>query len=103
MSNQMYRKSTIGEGLTAALDELVKNKSISPMLAIKILCQFDTSIQEALQGLVKSKCTFKGHLHTYRFCDNVWTFILEEATFKVDGEEHKADRVKIVARDARSS
>lgn len=55
------------------------------------------SIAEALSAKVKAKVTFKacnepwvkhdyvlmqGHLHTYRFCDNVWTFLLEDTTFK---------------------
>ncbi|KAK1566602.1 hypothetical protein Q3G72_028922 [Acer saccharum] len=37
---------------------------------------------EALETQVKSKVSIKGHLHTYRFCDNVWTFILQNALFK---------------------
>lgn len=43
----------------------------------------------------------QGHLHTYRFCDNVWTFILENASFKTENELQSVDRVKIVACDAK--
>eukprot|EP00246_Nothoceros_aenigmaticus_P012971 TRINITY_DN4238_c0_g1_i1.p1 TRINITY_DN4238_c0_g1~~TRINITY_DN4238_c0_g1_i1.p1 ORF type:complete len:107 (+),score=11.21 TRINITY_DN4238_c0_g1_i1:137-457(+) len=98
---ELYRKSSIGMGLTEALDELVINGSLSPLLAVKVLMQFDKSMQDALQARVKSKTNFKGHLHTYRFCDNVWTFILEKATFKTDSDVQTVDRVKIVACDAK--
>ncbi|KAL2608227.1 hypothetical protein R1flu_026800 [Riccia fluitans] len=100
-SYELYRKSSIGMSLTDALDELVTNGTISPLLAVKVLMQFDKSMNEALQQRVKSKTTFKGHLHTYRFCDNVWTFILENALFKTDNEIQHVDRVKIVACDAK--
>ncbi|KAL3676144.1 hypothetical protein R1sor_026092 [Riccia sorocarpa] len=100
-SYELYRKSSIGMSLTDALDELVTNGTISPLLAVKVLMQFDKSMNEALQQKVKSKTTFKGHLHTYRFCDNVWTFILENALFKTDNEIQQVERVKIVACDAK--
>ncbi|XP_024396064.1 transcription initiation factor IIA subunit 2 isoform X2 [Physcomitrium patens] len=83
-SYELYRKSSIGMSLTDALDELVTNGTISPLLAVKVLMQFD-----------------RGHLHTYRFCDNVWTFILEQASFKTDNDVTAVDRVKIVACDAK--
>jgi hypothetical protein len=43
----------------------------------------------------------QGHLHMYRFCDNVWTFLLENASFKTNNEVTVVDRVKIVACDAK--
>lgn len=43
----------------------------------------------------------QGHLHTYRFCDNVWTFILQDATFKNEGNQENVGRVKIVACDSK--
>lgn len=33
--------------------------------------QFDASFLKALQTKVSMRTTFKGHLDTYRFCDNV--------------------------------
>ena len=43
-------------------------------------------------------------LSTYRFCDNVWTFLLKDVEFKQQGQEVcRADKVKIVACDAKSS
>jgi transcription initiation factor TFIIA small subunit len=43
----------------------------------------------------------QGHLHTYRFCDNVWTFILTDATFKSDEITETLSKVKIVACDSK--
>jgi len=100
-SYELYRKSSIGMSLTDALDELVTNGTISPLLAVKVLMQFDKSMNDALSTKVKVKTSFKGHLHTYRFCDNVWTFILENASFKTDNDVLAVDRVKIVACDAK--
>ncbi|EGC38103.1 transcription initiation factor IIA gamma chain [Dictyostelium purpureum] len=97
---ELYRRSSVGEALTDTLEELLMNQYISSSLYQKILSQFDKSINEALSNTVKSKTTFKGNLHTYRFCDNVWTFILDNASFKTDGVEVKVKRVKIVACDA---
>ncbi|KAK6773167.1 hypothetical protein RDI58_028405 [Solanum bulbocastanum] len=42
-----------------------------------------------------------GHLHTYRFCDNVWTFILQDALFKSEECQETVNRVKIVACDSK--
>lgn len=46
-------------------------------------------------------CTLQGHLNTYRFCDNVWTFVLERVEFREVGEVVKADKVKVVACDGK--
>lgn len=43
----------------------------------------------------------QGHLHTYRFCDNVWTFILQDALFKNEDSQENVGRVKIVACDSK--
>lgn len=40
----------------------------------------------------------QGHLDTYRFCDEVWTFIIKDVKFKLDNTNTvEAERVKIVA------
>jgi transcription initiation factor TFIIA small subunit len=44
---------------------------------------------------------FQGHLHTYRFCDNVWTFILTEACFKNEETTEQVGKAKIVACDCK--
>ncbi|TVU37022.1 hypothetical protein EJB05_18988, partial [Eragrostis curvula] len=98
---ELYRRSTIGTCLTETLDDLVSSGAVSPELAIQVLVQFDKSMTEALEAQVKSKVTLKGHLHTYRFCDNVWTFILTDATFKSDEISETLSKVKIVACDSK--
>ncbi|KAI4308659.1 hypothetical protein L6164_031714 [Bauhinia variegata] len=98
---ELYRRSTIGMCLTETLDEMVQNGTLSPELAIQVLVQFDKSMTEALETQVKSKVSIKGHLHTYRFCDNVWTFILQDAVFKTEDNQENVGRVKIVACDSK--
>jgi len=41
----------------------------------------------------------QGHLDTYRFCDEVWTFIIKDVHFKLENNtvQVDAERVKIVA------
>lgn len=42
--------------------------------------------------------TVQGHLDTYRFCDEVWTFLIKDVNFKLDnGATVSADKVKIVS------
>lgn len=76
---------------------------ITPELAAKVLLQFDKSINQALATKVKSRLTFKAaKLNTYRFCDNVWTFMLNDVEFREVQEITKIDKVKIVACDGKS-
>ncbi|OAY62646.1 Transcription initiation factor IIA subunit 2, partial [Ananas comosus] len=98
---ELYRRSSIGMCLTETLDEMVSNGTLSPELAIQVLVQFDKSMTDALENQVKTKVSIKGHLHTYRFCDNVWTFILQDAMFKSDEMQEQVGRVKIVACDSK--
>lgn len=41
-------------------------------------------------------------MDTYRFCDNVWTFMLSDVEFKETQEMTKVDKLKIVACDGKS-
>jgi hypothetical protein len=44
----------------------------------------------------------QGHLDTYRFCDEVWTFIIKDINFKLDNAVNlQSDRIKIVAMNAK--
>ncbi|XP_068667630.1 transcription initiation factor IIA subunit 2-like [Aristolochia californica] len=98
---ELYRRSTIGMCLTETLDQMFSNGTLSPELAIQVLVQFDKSMTEALETQVKSKVSIKGHLHTYRFCDNVWTFILQDAFFKNEEIQENIASMKIVACDSK--
>ncbi|KAJ2079386.1 Transcription initiation factor IIA subunit 2 [Coemansia sp. RSA 988] len=98
---ELYRTSTLGTALTDSLDELIQAGHITPQLAIQVLEQYDKSIAEALSNKVKAKAVIKGDLRTYRFCDDVWTFIIKNPSFKFDHETATADKIKIVACNAR--
>lgn len=72
-------------------------------MACKVLLQFDKSINQTLATRVKSRITFKASkLNTYRFCDNVWTFMLNDVEFREVQEITRIDKVKIVACDGKS-
>ncbi|WVQ69242.1 transcription initiation factor IIA subunit 2 [Kwoniella sp. B9012] len=99
---EFYRGSSIGTALTDALDELITQGDIPPQLAMRVLQQFDKSLTECLQKGVKNKTTVKGHLATYRLCDDVWTFVIKDPQFKMEGvgagaETVTAPKIKIVA------
>lgn len=77
---------------------------ITPQLAFKVLLQFDKCINNALNQKVKARVTFKANkLNTYRFCDNVWTLMLNDVEFREVHEFEKVDKIKIVACDGKSS
>ena len=104
MAYTLYRDTTLGNTLQEALDELLQIQMLSPSLALKILIQFDRSIYSALNTRVKNKLTFRaGKLNTYNFCDDVWTFKLDDVEFKEATELGTIDHIKIVACDAKSS
>ena len=95
---ELYRRSSLGGALTDTLDSLITERRIEPQLAMKILLNFDKAVADSLTEKVKSRLTFKGHLDTYRFCDDVWTFIIKDINFKLDNSNQvHADRVKIVS------
>jgi transcription initiation factor TFIIA small subunit len=45
----------------------------------------------------------QGSLDTYRFCDEVWTFLIKNVSFKMEngGQTVTADKVKIVSCNAK--
>ncbi|KAL8931016.1 MAG: hypothetical protein Q9208_000118 [Pyrenodesmia sp. 3 TL-2023] len=95
---ELYRRSSIGWTLIDSLDELVHLGRIEPQLAMKILQNFDKIVTDVLADKVKARLTFKGHLDTYRFCDEVWTFLIKDVTFKLDNQSPiQADKIKIVS------
>jgi len=84
--------------LTDSLDELITSGAITPQLAMKVLQQFDKSLADTMVKQVKTKTTLKGHLKTYRLCDDVWTFIVKNPSFKMESNEMvQAQKIKIIA------
>jgi transcription initiation factor TFIIA small subunit len=82
-----------------------RGDSFSLRGALSLMCAPDRrplqSMSEALATRVRTRFTFKGHLHTYRLVDNVWTFLLEDTTFRSDTDVVTVDLVKIVACEER--
>jgi len=104
MSYRLYRNTTLGHTLQEALDELMQMQMLSANLAIRVLLQFDRSINSALSNRVRQKVNFKAEiLNTYRFCDNVWTLMLNNVEFRDLPELTRVEREKIVACDAKSA
>ena len=61
-----------------SLYELMQYGQLPPSLAQQVLLQFDKAVNEALGTRVRNKVVFHSEkLSTYRFCDNVWTFLLK--------------------------
>ncbi|SCV03648.1 LAME_0H12112g1_1 [Lachancea meyersii CBS 8951] len=100
---ELYRRSTVGATLVDALDTLISDGRIEASLAMKVLGTFDRVVAETLKDKTQSKLTFKGHLDTYRFCDDVWTFIIKNCSVKLEQTEDAqgntvvVDKVRIVA------
>lgn len=68
-------------------------------LAMKVLHQYDRTMSHSLGGKVRNRYSFKGHLKVYRFCDNVWSFVIEDVEMK-DNHSHemiRTQKLKIVA------
>ncbi|KAF4792817.1 BCL2/adenovirus E1B protein-interacting protein 2 isoform B [Turdus rufiventris] len=80
-----------------------KSQQITPQLALQVLLQFDKAINAALAQRVRNRVNFRGSLNTYRFCDNVWTFVLNDVEFREVTELVKVDKVKIVACDGKNT
>ncbi|KIW00432.1 hypothetical protein, variant [Verruconis gallopava] len=99
---ELYRRSSIGTALTDALDTFITDGRMEPQVALKVLATFDRVVAEVLAEKVKARLSFKGHLDTYRFCDEVWTFIIKDITFKLENSTNlHSDKIKIVAMNAK--
>lgn len=103
--------------MTDTLDDLINDGLLDPQMALKVLAQFDLSVALALKEKVKSRAVLKGHLNVYRFCDDVWTFVVEGVTFRylkhflfppvqtnfrLDNETIIVDKMKVVACSAKN-
>ena len=82
---EIYRSTTIGTTLDETLDELVHRQVISPSIVDYILNIFDKIISEKLisqpiKGKKESSLILKGHLLSYRSCDQVWTLLFDSLT-----------------------
>lgn len=101
--HQVYRQTTLGITLQAALDEIIAREKLPEHLAGRCMIQFDRCLSNAFKNKVKTILTFKSaHLKTYRYCDSIWTLIFEDTEFRNVQETIRVDKLKIVACDGRS-
>lgn len=104
MSYQVYRETTLGQTLQDTLDEMIATSRMNDRVAARVLHEFDKAISLALEQKVKNRLVIKcNKLLTYRFCDNVWTLLLQDVEFREFQELTKVDWVKIVACDGKST
>ncbi|CAB3401901.1 unnamed protein product [Caenorhabditis bovis] len=97
---QLYRNTTLGQALQKTLDEFVGEQMITEGLSKRVMESFDKSFNRILSQKAKNKVTFKGErLRAYRYCDNVWTFIMDNVDCREVTDKGKVDRLKIVACD----
>lgn len=61
----LYSLLSIGMQLTDALDELIQSGHINPVLAMKVLTQFDRSVAETLNKSVKAKSNLKVSIRAF--------------------------------------
>jgi transcription initiation factor TFIIA small subunit len=78
---QIYRSTTIGLALDETLHELVYRQILTPSIVDYIFNVFDQIITQSMKEKNESSLIFKGHLLSYRACDQVWTFIFDSLIF----------------------
>uniref|UniRef100_A0A0X3P3S4 Transcription initiation factor IIA subunit 2 n=1 Tax=Schistocephalus solidus TaxID=70667 RepID=A0A0X3P3S4_SCHSO len=104
--HEMYRRTTLGNTLQESLDEMLTHNLITSGCAMKIMQKFDQCICTALSKRVKNRLFLKGHLNTYRNCDNVWTLVMNDVEIRDASVLLHVDKIKIVAcecKDAKSA
>ncbi|GMT19982.1 hypothetical protein PFISCL1PPCAC_11279, partial [Pristionchus fissidentatus] len=96
---QLYRNTTVGQALQQTLNDFLAEEVLSNALAERVMATFDKVINKTLNTKAKNKMNFKAEkLRAYRFCDNVWTFVIERVEFRESITAPK-ERLKIVACD----
>ena len=103
MAYQMYRSTTLGEALEHVLENFQKDGALPPNLVKRVMENFDKCFTAALSSKVKNRYNYKAQkLRAYRFCDNVWTFVIESVTIRDLNAKTSIEtgHLKIVACDA---
>eukprot|EP00180_Rhodochaete_pulchella_P001261 Plantae.Rhodophyta-Rhodochaete_pulchella.ctg2075.p2 GENE.Plantae.Rhodophyta-Rhodochaete_pulchella.ctg2075~~Plantae.Rhodophyta-Rhodochaete_pulchella.ctg2075.p2 ORF type:complete len:112 (+),score=31.42 Plantae.Rhodophyta-Rhodochaete_pulchella.ctg2075:683-1018(+) len=103
---QHYRYSTIGMELDDVISELMDEGSMDQDQANMVQLEFDKAMAKALSTMLNNKATMKGTLHHYRNCDGIWTFVVKNATFRIDAsaqDERVDEKIKITACDSKLS
>ena len=96
----VYRNTTLGVSLQDTLDEMIAAGQMSPELALKILLKFDKEMNHGLNCRINNQVQITGKVKTFRFCDNVWTFMLDDARVLDNNFRTRLSGVKMVAVEA---
>lgn len=99
----MYRSTTLGAALEHVLEGYQKDGTLPPNLVKRMMDTFDKCVTAALSTKVKNRYSYKANkLRAYRFCDNVWTFVIEEVSLRDLSMKTTIEtgHLKIVACDA---
>ncbi len=95
----LYRKCKIGETLKTSLKQLVDENKINDDLSEKILTIFDSVMCEEIPKKQKNKCTIKGNVKTYKHCDDIWIFTVDNVYLRTETENFQSDKLQVVACD----
>ena len=95
----LYRSCKIGETLKQSLKELVNENKIPDYLSEKVLAIFDSVMCEEIPKKQKNKCNIKGSVKTYKHCDDIWIFTVDNAYLRTDTENFQSERLRVVACD----
>uniref|UniRef100_A0A2K5EAE5 Transcription initiation factor IIA subunit 2 n=1 Tax=Aotus nancymaae TaxID=37293 RepID=A0A2K5EAE5_AOTNA len=72
--------------------QLYRNTALRNSLQV-ILLQFDKARNSALAQTVRNRVNFRSFLNTYRFCDYLRTFVLNDVEFREVTELNKVDEI----------
>lgn len=95
----LYRSCKIGETLKQSLKELSEDNKIPEQLSDKILTIFDSVMCDEIPRKQKNKCHIKGNVKTYKHCDDIWIFTIDNVYLRTDTENFQSEKLRIVACD----
>jgi transcription initiation factor TFIIA small subunit len=59
LKHETLTNRSVGQAMTDALDEFIRERRIEPQIAIKMLQHFDRVVAEVLNEKVKARTSFK--------------------------------------------
>ena len=95
----LYKKTILCTKLTETIDELKKLGQITPSLEKKIMIKFDEIMCAEISNISKNKHTIKGKVTSFRNCDDIWIFYCKDVILKLDKDNMRIPKLKIIALD----
>jgi transcription initiation factor TFIIA small subunit len=105
MSISLYRNCKIGETLKETLREMTNDNKIPEKLSDTVLNIFDSVMCDELSKFKnnrhssRSTCTIKGNVKSYKHCDDIWIFTVDNVYLRTESENFQTEKLKIVACD----